>query len=580
MAIRVYYNNDINQPCTIRPSPLCSIARNILKNGAGESFGITYTITLNGTLLADQGTPYAFEEIGETPNRYPFYGTTPNSVGPYGSFDSNTSHTDNSKPPKQSISTLRASQAIFAKQKALSALFSKDGQMLEITDFETDLPAVICYPRFVSIDFQEGVYVEKCDYTITLECDTLLNQNYKVDIDGTLIPNTSGIVFNKTESDLLNSLNASFISDYSEDWSIEVDDAVAESIDLPRTYRITHNLSATGKTHHGPKNAGDPYNIETKPAWKQAQNFVLSKLAVNQPVSGLPYPNILGNIGSGTINLVNTYRGFNHVRNEQVGVSNGTYAVTETWLLASGTAYESYNLSISSSSDNPFISVSIDGNIKGLSEYNPGSFGGTVSSSGKLSAYDNALRKYHQISNSGNFGLSSDIYKRANNSVAVQLNSQPRSISIGANQVAGDLTYNLQFDNRPTNIISGVLAESIQINDTYPGDVFAIIPVIGRKTGPVLQYIGGRTEYKRDLSINLTLDYTKVPYGSTRNSFMLQKPSLVEPMASQIGSLISEVSPAKEPGIRKYFISPPTEQWNPKEGTYNLNISWTYELDK
>lgn len=580
MAIRVYYNNDSNQPCTIRPSPLCAINRNILKNGAGESFGVTYSITLTGTLIADQGTPYAFDEIGISPTRYPFYGgASPNSIGPYGSFDSNISHTDGSKPPKQMIGNLIASQAIFAKQKALAALFSKDGQVLEITDFETDLPAVICYPRLISIDFQEGVYVDKCDYTITLECDTLLNQSYKVDMDGTLIPNNSGIVYSKTENELLHSLNGSFINDFSEDWAIEVDETVAESLGFPRSYRITHNLSATGKTHYGPKNNNDPYNVEVSQAWKQAQKFILSRLAENNPTYGVPYPNIIGQVGSGTLNLINAYRGFNHVRTEQIGVSNGTYSVTETWLLASGKAYENYNLSISSSFDNPFVSVSIDGNIKGLSEYSPSGFGGSDSGV-KRTAYDNALLKYNQVTNSGYFGLTSDVYKRANNTVEVQLNSQPRSISVGTNQFTGELTYNLQFDNRPTNIISGVLAESIQVNDTYPGDVFAVIPVIGRKTGPVLQYIGGRTEYRRDLSLNLTLDYTKIPYGGTRQTLMLKKPSLVEPMASQIGSLISEISPAREPGIRKYFIAPPTEQWNPKDGTYSLNISWTYELDK
>jgi hypothetical protein len=302
----------------------------------------------------------------------------------------------------------------------------------------------------------------------------------------------------------------------------------------------------------------------------------------------------MGQIGSGTINLVDTYRGFNHVRSENLSESAGSYSVSENWLIASGSAYENFNLSISSSTDNPFISVSIDGNIKGLSEYSPSGFGGDDLSKAyghpvnggrdpntpPSGAYDNALGKYHQISNNGQFGLSSDAYKRANNSVAVQLNSQPKSVSLGTNQYTGEVTYNLQFDNRPTNIISGVLSETISVNDTYPGDIFAVIPVLGRKTGPILQYIGGRTEYKRDISISLVMDYTSVPYGTGRNPLLLKKPSVVEPTATQIGSLIKELSPAGEPGIRKYFVSPPSESWNPKEGSYSFNLSWTYEMDK
>jgi hypothetical protein len=256
--------------------------------------------------------------------------------------------------------------------------------------------------------------------------------------------------------------------------------------------------------------------------------------------------------------------------------------VSENWILSSGKANEVYNLSTSTSNSDPFITVQIDGAIKGLRNFSPvyGSGLGSANFNAVSGAYANALSKYNEISNSGKFGLISPIYKRANNLVAVALNSQPVSMSLSSNQYTGDISYNLSFNNRPTNIISGVIAESIQVNDTYPGDIFAIIPVLGRTTGPVLQYIGGRTEYKRDVSISLTMDYTKIAYGDKRNTLILKKPSLVEPTASQIAGLINELSPKNEPGVRKYFISPPSESWNPKEGTYSFKISWTYELDR
>ena len=76
------------------------------------------------------------------------------------------------------------------------------------------------------------------------------------------------------------------------------------------------------------------------------------------------------------------------------------------------------------------------------------------------------------------------------------------------------------------------------------------------------------------------MDYTKIPYGDQRSSLLMKKPSLVEPTASQIAELLGELSPQGEPGVRKYFISPPSESWNPKDGTYSFNVSWTYELDR
>ena len=146
------------------------------------------------------------------------------------------------------------------------------------------------------------------------------------------------------------------------------------------------------------------------------------------------------------------------------------------------------------------------------------------------------------LTNSGQFGLTCDLYKRANNLVAVPLNSQPTSINLQTNHQNGEISYSLGFNNRPTNIISGVIAESIQVNDTYPGDIFAVLPVLGRATGPILQYVGGRTEYKRDLSINLTMDYTKIPYGKERNPLLLKKPSVINPTANQLAELINKSS--------------------------------------
>ena len=196
-----------------------------------------------------------------------------------------------------------------------------------------------------------------------------------------------------------------------------------------------------------------------------------------------------------------------------------------------------------------------------------------------VTPYINALDKWYKISKSGVFGYTSDIYRRANSTVAVELNSQPLDISLGMNEYTGEITYSLSFDNRPTNIISGTLLENISVNETYPGDVYSVIPVIGRKTGPILQYNGSRTGYTRDVTIDLVMDSTKIPYDTGRK-MLIRRPSAVNPTAEQLEKLIHELSPEREPGIRKYFHDPPSESWNPKTGQYTFNIRWTYELDK
>lgn len=627
MPIKVYYQNKETDLCNIRPTPLCQISTNILKNGAGEAYGVTYSIVLTGTLLPDMGSPYAFKpademlDAGSNSNldplgdnlfiKYKFNrtGTTPtpdpetyNFVGPYKAFDNTLSHRHDAavnKPSRQYILTENLQNAIFSKQTALKALFARDGQRMEITDWDDDSATIVCYPRVVDINFDQGLYVNRCDYTITLEADTLLDSRGQVEEIGLLntppysrelgqepfgvSTPTSGV----NEATLLGELRGNFLQDYSESWSIEADDQQAESTNpyLPKTYRVTHNLSATGKTHYTEDTTKTIGSKKIK-AWESAANFVKSRL-IKDPQVGISgnYPNMPGLLGSGTLNLISQYGAYNQVRTENLDESAGSFSVTETFLLASGSSYESFNLDISSSIDAPFISVNLNGQVKGLESFgdsgrlalmNSGTYWPITSGT----AYHNAMSKYRDISNDGQFGVGCDLYKRANNAVQVALNSQPRSVTLGVNEYTGEITYSLAFDNRPTNIISGVLSEQINVNDTYPGDVFAVIPVLGRDTGPVLQYMGSRTEYKRDLSLNLTLDYTKVPYGGERNPLLLKKPSIVSPMSEQIHDLIIQMSPANEPGVRKYFLSPPTESWSPKEGQYSLNLSWTYELDK
>ena len=720
MPLTVYYNNESEEKCVISPTPFISISSQILKTGAGEAFGVTYQITLTGTIIANEGTPYAFKS-NNGDELFPVYQKATDDqgnpldeptpieadrlCGPYCSFDKTLLH---KRPLRQQVDHKAALSAILSKQKALRALFALDGQRMEITDWvgldspveKDNDPVLIFYPRINSISFQEGIYVDVASYTIQMEADVILSNpssssdptNFVVDADASLLMPSSGDVLysgidgmeimvagkkvktgqsgffsSTTKVDLspacsvdpdaepsspsdntgvkitrltektLELFNQYYISDFDESWSIEVDEQFGENFgdvpiqidssenpdqadnnsnvdfrDLiqPRSYLITHNVSAVGKTHYGPEGKTQ--------AWEEAKKFVQNRL-FHQSTKERPlasgYPNHPGYLdkenltndpdgnpqptkvpaffGKGALNLASGYNGFNHTRNENVGYSDGTYSVTETWLIASGTDFETYDMSITSSNETPFVNINVQGKIKGLSSIVPSSvyYGGQYEDHKLIedgqkqdprflvTPYMNALEKWYKISKSGVFGYTSDLYRRANSLVAVELNSQPLEISLATNEFTGEIDYALSFDNRPTNIISGTLLENININETYPGDVFSVIPVIGRATGPVLQYNGSRTAYSREVTIDLTMDSTKIPYDTGR-MMLIRKPSAISPTAEQLEKLIHELSPEKEPGVRKYFHDPPQESWNPKTGQYSIGIRWTYELDK
>ena len=631
MPIRVRYKNTPGHECTIRPTPFISISSELNKTPAGDILGVTYSITLTGKLLPDEGTPYALNPQGYG---YEFIdGTTINRVGPYGQFDNNRSHFGDKRPSKQVVPEDQAAHSILMKQRALRELFANHGQRMEITDVKFDSGGVVIFPRVVGIQFSEGQYVTQCDYTITLEADLLYSTagGGTADADGMRdqsdpLGNTVPLMH---DQNFVDEYGNAFISDFSENWSLEVDEKQQEIYNLnddtiERAYRITHQISATGKDHYAPDRAGN--NVTRLTAWASAKKFVQARLSYNpnnpndvvqldgtvdhsaiyqgypnqtgvynpssRPLNH-PLPNFLGKIGAGTIDLLDDYGGYNHVRTEKIDETAGSYSVTESWLLARQAAYETYNMKVSSSVGDPFTKVSINGNIQGLSplQANATTYGGkndTLRNYAGLAQpsiigmtkYESALNYYNNVSNNQFFGVGSLLYKRANNQTQVQLNAEPLGISLGGNKNAGTITYSLDFDNRPTNIISNVVSESINVNDNYPGDVFSVIPVIGRPTGPVLQYIGGRTEYSRDISINLIMDSTKIPYDSGRPALLLLKPSVNEPTASEIANLLESLSPANEPGVRKYFLNAPSESWEPKTGTYSLNLSFVYELDK
>lgn len=650
MPIRVRYKNQPGQECTIRPTPFIAISSELNKTGAGDILGVTYSITLTGKLLPDEGCPYALNPQG---NGYNFIdGTSISRVGPYGTFDNNVSHFGDKRPSKQVVPEDQAAHSILMKQRSLRELFANHGQRMEITDVKFDSGGVVVFPRIVGIQFSEGQYVTDCDYTIQLEADLLYSTAGGGTADGDGMRDQSDPLGNTRlllhDQNFVDEYGNAFISDFSESWSLEVDEKQQEVYNLnddtiERAYRITHQISATGKDHYAPDLAGN--NVTRLTAWTSAKKFVQARLSYNpnnpndvvqadgtvdhsavyqgypnqtgvyapasNPIAH-PLPNFLGKIGAGTIDLLDDYGGYNHVRTEKIDETAGSYSVSESWVLARQAAYETYNMKVTSSVGDPFTKVSINGNIQGLTplQANSTTYGGKnatlrnyagldlqnltgealeqmqeIVKEGQpeiigMTKYESALNYYNKVSNNQFFGVGSLLYKRANNQTQVQLNSEPLGISLGGNKNAGTITYSLDFDNRPTNIISNVVSESININDNYPGDVFSIIPVIGRPTGPVLQYIGGRTEYSRDISINLIMDSRKIPYDSGRPALLLLKPSVNEPTATELSNLLESLSPANEPGVRKYFLNAPSESWEPKTGTYSLNLSFVYELDK
>ena len=158
---------------------------------------------------------------------------------------------------------------------------------------------------------------------------------------------------------------------------------------------------------------------------------------------------------------------------------------------------------------------------------------------------------------SGHFASVASIFlTRAQDISGFTLNAQPVSKSIGRNTTTGVITYSNTYNDRPSNILSGVLTEDVSVTDNFNGQVVAAIPIIGRSKGPILQDIGTVTPRTRDLSIAVTVSGVQ-SFGSAPN----------------VSGIISLVEPTNP----EVFKTSDSANWNWKQGRYTRNVSWIFQ---
>lgn len=431
-----------------------------------------------------------------------------------------TFHILSGYPDDEGVANASRLKAILVKQQAIRDLFSVDGLSFEIQSMDGSQP-MKCNPRVISVDVPEGLWYDTAPYTVTLEADLI----YPINED------------EFTE----------YINSAEETWGVETDDSRGESESISRVYTLSHSVSAQGKRYF------DETGTLVKPAWQQAREYVLSRLGFDSQIA----------LASGVLNLPSYYAGYNHLRTQNIDEEGGGFSVTETWILTSGTALEDFSVSKQTSLQDGLEHVSIEGNVVGLEQRNS-------DMSLSISKYSNALTKFATAS-----GLA---FSRAQNYGGATLNIVPVATTIGRNPIAGTINYSFEFDNRPSNIISGARSELITISDNMAGDVFASIPVLGRARGPVLQDINTITQTEKSLSIELFVD--RASFGTNtltdiKNAFN-NNPRVNPVTSGQFANIVAAANPLNN-GFTTVFTNPPQENWIPKTGQYSYTISWTYQ---
>jgi len=497
----------------IVPAPTATFSKAYLKTGAGKVVGADYTITLVGLLIDRKGSPTSS-------------GTSP-TVTFTGDPEYST-QTPDDDPTNSDIDTTNQLTSIMKKQELLrSILVTGNSVLLHITGYNEDR-GIKAYCDVEGIDFDDqSRWTSTCGYTITLKA--------------TSFTESSNSIFSDESSE---DAFTYYVSAADESWSMNETDSFSTNFSaglidtVKRIYTMTHNVSAVGQRAYVSGafiNGLDP--------WQQASGYVHDTIGIgtaNAPTGWLdPY----GDMG---------YNYYNHKFTENIDQNAGNYSVSEEWTLyESGAVPATEEVSFSIDSDLGAINkISINGTVQGLAE------SGTLDENSDK--YTNALSFFNSnCSDTQLHARASGVYG------GTCLNTASVSKGIGHNPNAGTISYALTFDTRPSNIISGALTEDITYNDTYPGQLFSVTPVIGRSQ-PILQYVNSRSEYKRALQVNVVMPVS----GCTP----------VKPTNAEMTTIFNTYNPTGEGSIAsKTFYGAPQETFNVKTGQYSFAIDWTFE---
>ena len=171
--------------------------------------------------------------------------------------------------------------------------------------------------------------------------------------------------------------------------------------------------------------------------------------------------------------------------------------------------------------------------------------------------------------------ISGDIYSRAatiyNGNIDssgnnMSLNLNPLTSSIGYNTNGGSVSYNFTFNDRPYNCVASAKSEIINITEGNPNDVFSNLTILGRAAGPLYQDINTIGQRTREISIEAILP----PDTNclTNGIYTVTAPTGYDAFVSGYQNGLTAT-------YTQVFVNSENKTWNPKEGRFTFNKSWT-----
>jgi len=272
----------------IIPGPYVTATKGYNRTEDGKKTSAKITFTLNGTLVACRG-----------------------SAGTYTGGDYPADDTGCCK-----------FEDILVKQDQLRELFDTDYQYFELRSYETDPPfaAHRWRVRVESIEFEEGPWVDKCDYTVVL--------THQLEEDGPV--------------------------DFTETWTLETNDD-----DIPCTYRLTHDVSA--KFDEWWNSVGG----DTDPGFERAMDWLKNHVSGYDGTTGINNSRVYAPSVYG-FQVPVSFDSYNYTRSETIDETGGSYSLSESWILSEDAARQIESITVTKTSEENRVTASVEGTITPL----------------------------------------------------------------------------------------------------------------------------------------------------------------------------------------------------------------------
>lgn len=398
-------------PKEIVPAPFVSIEKTYVFDGQGNVLHPQYSLTLDGTIV-----PVASGEFGDLVRN--------------GQIDFGM---DN----------------IVRQQVAMRDLFSQQYGRLEINSPGGGPDTIHAFCQVQGLNFEEGTWVQTCDYTVNLTTAELLDEE-------------------GPSSDLITS--------NSEDWSINEEEN--------GTFALTHTVSAVGLIHAEVSGLVDAQSAARE--WVRKYSYAINGSNLSSTDNPFDLSTLLSDLSSPSGNY------WNYSLSESAGLSENSWELTETFIhFSGGNTREEWTAVTNQTTDNQNgDTIALAGTILGHADRGSDMNLRFSNASGQFVSFVRPL-----------LATRAAVYAPP----GTTLNPVASTRSVTYDRTNGAVNYNYTFNATACNLISGAIIEDISIVDAGQNDIFAEIPVPGRSEGPVVQYMNTKSLSTRTISINATI---------------------------------------------------------------------------